>query len=644
MKKIFTLMLTLACAMFVSVSCSTDATTDGEGVTPPAEEVVGDAVTFDALDVLGYEAGTLNLAYTVNVERDVDDRLVPGEPTAAWLKVATPEDAEDYVILTWDKNNNSPNSPAREASFTATFGDNAPVTVTVKQASTTVVSFEVDYGDLSPTMALPIVHPADLNMTWGYLTASESAFAEWDATTPQEYINNYVAGQLEAQGLDFWSWVFNPSNVGCSVKMQVMANRQSNEKVYLFVAGGNVETETVMVDSSWGSYEETKVVSGAFTTPFHIYELKFLPIPAISVVGGLSHSAMSNAHYAGMPEEMMAQYITPNVLTVNIENPLEDGELQVEDSEDWASTTVEKVDNATYKVSVLCAPNVYALSRKVELTLSYGNESDPYGSGYLMFTPYDRKTVTFTQFKNDDAVVPKVSVALAEGGNQFNKFVVNTTIDDESAYYVVGASFASEVREDRSLADVVSYLISSSYNRPTYYQGNQENIVLQLNCNNMKYNGKDFYVYVCPVDAENHKLLTEPTYIEVTVDESKKPVLEWVVTEDMKWNEEDELYELYVEPGTELTLSYTLNNPVEDGVVKTVFSDYNQVFVQNATVVNAEAKTVTFTLDAYHANKNNHHAEISLKYAHVTDSSWYWEISSKKIRVIHKAPAETPAN
>ena len=112
----------------------------------------------------------------------------------------------------------------------------------------------------------------------------------------------------------------------------------------------------------------------------------------------------------------------------------------------------------------------------------------------------------------------------------------------------------------------------------------------------------------------------------------------------MKWNEEDELYELYVEPGTELTLSYTLNNPVEDGVVKTVFSDYNQVFVQNATVVNAEAKTVTFTLDAYHANKNNHHAEISLKYAHVTDSSWYWEISSKKIRVIHKAPAETPAN
>ena len=104
----------------------------------------------------------------------------------------------------------------------------------------------------------------------------------------------------------------------------------------------------------------------------------------------------------------------------------------------------------------------------------------------------------------------------------------------------------------------------------------------------MEWNGKDFYVYVCPVDAENHKILAEPTYIEVTVDDSKKPVLEWVVTENMKWNEAEEHYELYVEPNTEITLSYTLTNPVEDGAVKiSSFSNYNKVFVgtQNDVVI-----------------------------------------------------------
>ncbi|MBR2031806.1 MAG: hypothetical protein IKA04_06285 [Alistipes sp.] len=622
MKKIFTLMLTLACAMFVSVSCSTDATTDGEGVTPPAEEVVGDAVTFDALDVLGYEAGTLNLAYTVNVERALDDQLVLGEPTAAWLKVATPEDAEDYVILTWDENNNSPNSPAREASFTATFGDNAPVTVTVKQNSTTEEMFVVEYGNLSPTMSLPIVHAVDMNMTWGYTTASVSQMEQWGTTDPQEYINMWVADQQANYGLNFWSWVFSPRFKGCSQNMDIYASRQEDEKCYLFVAGAKVESETV--EGDWGP--EVNVLGGEFTTVFHIYEMEFLPMPKLSVVGGENHSI---------------SFYGSHTLTVKVENPVADGMLNVDLNADWVEETViTKEDENTFKVNLVCAENPYALPRSLELYIEYGGMGDPYGMGMQMFVSYVSTNASLSQQKNDYAMVPKVSVALAENGNQFHQFIVNTTVDDESAYYVVGAA---NVGATNDLTRTVSTLISSSHSRPTYYQGNQENIVLKLNRSTMEWDGKDYYVYVCPVDAENHKLIAEPTFIEVKVDESKLPVLAWVETEDMKWNEAEQHYDLYVEPGTELTLSYTLTNPVEDGAVKAVISDYNQVFVQNATVVNAEAKTVTFTLDAYHANKNNHHAEISLKYAHATDNNWNWNILSEKIRVVHKAPAETPA-
>ena len=176
----------------------------------------------------------------------------------------------------------------------------------------------------------------------------------------------------------------------------------------------------------------------------------------------------------------------------------------------------------------------------------------------------------------------------------------------------------------------------------SFYE-HRENVVLKLNCNQMEWNGKDYYVYVCPVDAENHKLLAEPTYIEVTVDDSKKPVVEWVVTENMKWNEAEEYYELYVDTSSEITLSYTLTNPAEGGMVKVNVSDYNSVFVKNSAVVDNENKTVTLTIDAYHADKNNHHATVELRYAHETDNNWNWNIDSKTIRVIHKAPAETPA-
>ena len=622
MKKIFTLMLALACAMFVSVSCTTDAPTGDEGANPETPEVVGDAITFDALNVLGAEAGTLNLAYTVNVERALDDQLVLGKPSADWLTVATPEDAEDYVVLAWTKNNNSPNSPAREASFTATFGDNAPVTVTVKQNSTTEEMFVVEYPTLSPTMSLPIIHPVDLNMTWGFVTASESDFEMWGATNPQEYIKIWVEEQQKENGMNFWSWVFSPRFKGCSQSMDVYAMRRTEEKMYLFIAGANVDSEEV--EGEWGY--ETVVKSGEFTTVFHIYEMQFLPMPKINVVGGEKHSV---------------SFYGSHSLTVKVENPVAEGVLEAEVDADWIEEyTITKENETTFKVNLVMSENPYALSRETTIYLNYGAMADSYGSGFVSFESYVYSEVSVSQQKNDYAEVPKVSVALAEGGNQFNKLVVNTTIDDESAYYVVGVSSTSEYK---SLPDIVSSLVASSYNRPEYLQGNQENVVLKLNCNQMEWSGKDFYVYVCPVDAENHKILAEPTYIEVTVDDSKKPVLEWVVTENMKWNEAEEYYELYVDTSSEITLSYTLTNPAEGGMVKVNVSDYNSVFVKNSAVVDNENKTVTLTIDAYHADNNNHHATVELRYAHETDSNWNWNIDSKTIRVIHKAPAETPA-
>ena len=636
MKKIFTLMLTLACAMFVSVSCSTDATTDGEGVTPPAEEVVGDAVTFDALDVLGYEAGTLNLAYTVNVERALDDQLVLGEPTAAWLKVATPEDAEDYVILTWDKNNNSPNSPAREASFTATFGDNAPVTVTVKQNATTEVLFVVEYANVSPVMSCPVVHPVDLNMRWGYHIAAESALAQYEVTDPQAYFELWSAEQMQPDfmGDYFWQYGFASMNIGCSEPNVIQANRNSEEKVYLFVAGVNAE-------ESMDEYGYVTLTNGKFATPVHIYEVEFLPMPALTLVGGGVHSMPSFAdeYYTYYPEA-----IEPHVLTVNVKNPVENGALEVQVDEDWLTAVVEKQSEETFKVKFSCAANTYALPRTSSYTLSYGvNSVYSWGEPYLDSYVNIYEGLSIIQKKNENAQVPSYTVSVS--GNFFNKFVVDVTTSDESVSYVVGAAMNNG---EVDLVKTISSAVESRWSQPTYYTGNQTGVTLELNLSTMDSNNcYEFYVYACPVDTENKVVMAEPTFIKVTADQSNRPVLAWVETEDLKWNEAEQHYELYVDPSTEVTLSYTLTNPVEDGAVMvSTFSNYNKVFAgtKNDVVIDAEAKTVTFTLDAYHAERNNHHGEISLMYANPEKTSWYWNIYTESIRVIHKAPAaDTPA-
>ena len=168
MKKIFTLMLAFACAMFVGVSCTPN---NGGG-----EEQYAVKITVDTPEVFPAEGGEAELNYTLSQEYAGEMVTLNTEATASWLAVNLADDGSYKVLLSCLPNNAAGTTP-RETSFTLSYKDAQDFVVTVKQ-NPYAPSFEVAWSNQSPIGATATISVLDADkqgMLWGAFTFGASA-------------------------------------------------------------------------------------------------------------------------------------------------------------------------------------------------------------------------------------------------------------------------------------------------------------------------------------------------------------------------------------------------------------------------------------------------------------------------------------
>ena len=192
MKKIFTLMLTLACAMFVGVSCTPDNGLENEN------EVKASVVTVTGAPEanLAPEAGEFTLNYAIQNATLTGALEVTSD--AAWVHVG--EIGEATVAFTYDANTDAPGTPAREAVISFAYTDAETVSVSVKQNSATP-SFEIAWHNVTCGSAQYTCTPADSEML--FLLASTQDLGQYgvQGETPQELMKNLQRRQLTANPL-----------------------------------------------------------------------------------------------------------------------------------------------------------------------------------------------------------------------------------------------------------------------------------------------------------------------------------------------------------------------------------------------------------------------------------------------------------
>ena len=606
MKKLFTLMLAMVCALFVGVSC----TPNGD---EPAPEVK--AVNFEALDVLPCGAGTVNLNYTLT-EEVIGSQLVLGEPSAAWLKVQLPDEG-NYVVLTYEKNLNAPNSEPRVATFEATYGDKAPVTVTVKQASTTEVAFTVAFDEEKTTHEISYYtcDAADDNMSYVIATDNDIKGMNVTGDTYAEMMKNYIStlasyGMLTEEYLPYGYW-FKGDVTEPRETMRYSATPAT------LLAVGFVATMTDQVDE-WGS----PIFNVEFTTAVHEWNVPFKGYPEI-VIENLEHTVNCAA---GTLE-----------LACSIANPLANTEeatyaTKVETEATWVVPTW-----ADGKLTLAYEANTTALPRSAEIELNYGQAMTYYFMGAA-----ETKRLTLTQEADSNATKVTFDIEVVE--SHFNCIVVNVTPSDLEATYVLNVKSVQKDENDTVVEENWANVVVSNMRYPgnlKFFTGKLENHVIQMNPTSYQWDGYDYYVYAFATDAEKTAPLCEPSVITTTVDASDMPSVAWNVEKSgLVWSENNNRYDLEVVEGSNVVLYFNVTNPVEGASLKLnyLYDSYN--VLDGDPVIDNAAGTITMKIDAYDDAKRYHY--ISPTFVYTNEAGDTWGITAPTLRITQvEAPAVT---
>ena len=599
MKKIFTLMLAFACALFVGVSCTPDNGDDNNGQTPKA-------VVFENLGELSADGGSVNLNYTLANEV-LGTQLVLGEPTAAWLTVELPEEG-NFVVLTYKKNLNSPNSPAREASFTATYGDNEPVVVTVKQASSTEVSFEIAWDEATLSCnygAYTIKSEANPEML--YLVASTADLQQFgiQGETVEEKMTNYM--QLL---LDNWMIMTEPDFYfvyAGNMEAPKEVYRMSAEDVEVYAVG--VKPLTTDSDSS-GTY----AVTAEFATPIHAWVAPLLPYPTIAVTGELERTVSSAAGSI--------------VLDVKAENPIEGNDIMVSVDENitWAVPTY-----ADGKLTVAYEANTAALSRSAKVYIDYGKMND---WGWPE-TLAEQVVVNLTQEKDNNAEVVTFDIQVVE--SHFNRIVVNVTPSNLEVPYLLSTVAANDWEGNPVEIDWLAQVVNDTKygaNEDHVFTGALTNHSIIMSPGNYEWTGLEFHVYAFALNAEKTAPAGEASHIKTTVDISDFPKLT-LNGEILVWNEEENRYDMTVSKAGNYTFSYEVTNPVEGASVQLngtkIYDSNNLVENEDKPIIDAANNTITFVLNGYPEGWNKSYApSVSTSFNYlVAGSNEYWGVQAQ---------------
>ena len=589
MKKIFTLMLTLAVALFAGVSCTTDQGTQ-------SGKTVKVTVSGAPETNLPATAGEFTLNYAITNPTLTGVLEVTTEAT--WVHVG--EIGADSVPFTYDANTEAPGSDPREAVISFAYTDADVVTVTVKQESAEP-SFTVTFDEANTTHQVSYYTCDAVDDTMSYVIATDSDIKGMNITgeTPAELLTNYVNqlatyGMLTEEYLPYGYWFKG------DITEPREAMRYTADPVTLYAVGFSA-TPTGEVDE-W----EMPIYNVALTTAVHAWEVPFKGYPSI-VVENLEHTVTCEA---GTLE-----------LSAILENPLANTEeatyqTKVETEATWVVPTW-----ADGKLTLAYEANTTALPRSAEIELNYGQDMTYYFMGVA-------ETVRLKLTQEADANATKVTFDIQVVETHFDRIVVNVTPSDLEADYVLNTKSVMKDENDQVVEEDWANVVVGNMKYPqnlSFFKGKLENHVIKMNPTNYQWNGYDYYVYAFATDAAHTAPLCEPSYVTTTVDASDYPTLTWDVEKSgLTWNENSERYDLEVVEGSTVVLYFNVEHPVEGAAVKlngsSLYDSYN--VVDGEPVIDNAAGTVTLKIDKFDTAKKYHYVSVTFKYTNAEEDMW----------------------
>lgn len=589
MKKIFTLMLTLAVALFAGVSCTTDqGTQSGKTVKvtvsgAPEANLPATAGEF----TLNYAITNATLTGVLEVTTD-----------AAWVHVG--EIGADAVPFTYDANTDAPGTAPREAVISFAYTDADVVTVTVRQDSAEP-SFAVTFDEATTTHQVSYYTCDAVDDTMSYVLATDSDIKGMNITgeTPTELLTNYVKqlatyGMLTDEYLPYGYWFKG------DITEPREAMRYTADPVTLYAVGFSA-TPTGEVDE-W----EMPIYNVTLATAVHAWEVPFKGYPSI-VVENLEHSVTCEA---GTLE-----------LSATLENPLANTEeatysTKVETEATWVVPTW-----ADGKLTLAYEANTTALPRSAEIELNYGQDMGYYFMGAA-------ETVRLQLTQEADANATKVTFDIQVVETHFDRIVVNVTPSDLEADYVLNTKSVMKDENNQVVEENWTNVVVGNMKYPqnlSFFKGKLENHVIKMNPTYYEWNGYDYYVYAFATDAAHTAPLCEPSYVTTTVDASDYPTLTWDVEKSgLVWNENADRYDIEVTEGSTLVLYYNVEHPVEGAAVKlngtSLYDSYN--VVDGEPVIDNAAGTITLKIDKFDTAKKYHYVSVTLKYTNAEEDMW----------------------
>ena len=619
MKKIFTLMLAFACALFVGVSCTPDQGQDP--VVDPTAPVVTVSGAPEAN--LAPEAGEFTLGYAI--ENATLTGVLSVTTDAAWLHIGEPGEAS--VVVAYDANTDAPSSPAREAVVVFAYEGAESVSVVVKQNSATP-TFAVTFDEASLTCGYAAYTWTTTNTEITYAMLSTQDLAQFGIAgeTPEEQLTNYIStlagyGMLTEEYAPWGYWYKGAPEEG----MYKEAYRyDASESVQVYAVGFSAE-DTGEIDPNY----ETPIYKVTLLTPVHTWDVPFKPYPTVVVA-----------------EADMVKNVTSaaGVVTLDcvVENPLEGETVLCQTEAAWVVPTW--ADN---KLTLTYEANTTAVSRRAKIAIQYGYYTNPF-------------EVTLVQEKDPNAVATTLEVKIT--GSTFNGIWVDVTPSDANALYALDTTTpeknwetGAEIAMD--WATVAENLLSYVPGTTTFHKGALKGHFIKMNPSNYEWYGLDYYVYAVAVDAVSEEgtdwqgnpkttwtvngILSEVYYDRTTIDNSKTPSVEWDLTKnpELVWNETNERYDLEVVEGTEVVLHFIVKNPAEGAFLAlngtTLYDSFN--VVDGEPVVDNAAGTVTIKIDAFDTSKKYHYVSPSFKYTNAEGDTWGITTPTLRITQIQKA-------
>ena len=520
----------------------------------------------------------------------------------SWITIITTSGYAGESTLRFRVDGN-PNSAERIGKILVMCDDyniSAELVVSQMPSEAASFTFSVDESTLTCQMADVQVSLSDAEMLYLAVTSQELEQYGVMGETKEELLNNYMsllASNYMLYGKpDYW-FVYqgNMADAGAAKS----ATRRSEEEKVTVYAVGFVPTETVT--------EEDMIFATAaqFVTPISVYEVPFKAYPVVTVDSEkLSHTVASAAGEV--------------VIDWKLENPIKDTEFYIESSAAWVTATW--ADN---KLTVKYEENALPVARQAKLSVSYGDYVRPV-------------EVTILQKKNATAE-PATTLKVTVKGTQFNGILVDV---ESSNADVVYALTHTPYAEDINWVEKAEQLLGKKREQ-IFHKGNLTDYLLKTNVGNYAWYGLDYYVYAVAVDAtseekENYsgqkytqwnvtQILTDVVVSEkVTIDDSKMPVVTWDLEKSGLVLNDKGYYVRDVEENSTVVLYFKVENPVEGASLKlngTKLSDSFNV-VDGEPVIDNEAGTITFKIDAFDASKSQHYIRPGFKYTNAEDDMW----------------------